>query len=264
VWQTLAAAVFLANPAADDRGVSGTTRAAESQNFQVSCGATAYDARQVAQTCERWRVHLHAKWLGDESHGPWTPRCTVVIHSRREAYQAAIGRGSDRSFGSSWIDTKEGRISQRRIDLLVDSQGALSAFAHELTHVVLADAFIDSPPPLWANEGIAILSDSMAKQRLHRRDLNHSLLQQTAFHCAELTQLAAYPAPERVPAFYGQSAALVELLSDLRGPERLVPFLKNAASRGYDQALRETYGIAGLGGLQRAWLQHQSSLANAR
>jgi hypothetical protein len=234
--------------------VTGTSRSAESKNFQVQSHAR-YDARAVARSCEEWRDHLQAKWLGNESSGPWTPRCLVVIHSRREAYQAAIGRGLDQSYGSSLVDSQNERISQRRIDLLVDPQGALSAFAHELTHVVLADAFEGSQPPLWANEGIAILSDSAEKQRLHQRDLQNSVRQQTCFHCGELTKLAGYPPANRIPAFYGQSASLVSMLTQLGGSERVVPFLKSAATQGYDKALQETYGIEGLPGLHRKWLQ---------
>lgn len=242
--------------------VTGTTSLAESKNFQVQSHGR-HDARAIVRSCEEWRDHLQAKWLGDEPKGSWTPRCLVVIHSRREAYQAAIGRGGDQSYGSSWVDSQGERISQRRIDLLIDPKGALSAFAQELTHVVLADAFEGSQPPLWANEGIAILSDSAEKQRLHQRDLDQSIEQQTCFHCGELTQLAGYPAPSRIPAFYGHSASLVALLSQTGGSEKLVPFLKSAAVDGYDKALKDTYGIAGMVDLQRRWNQGRTKIASA-
>lgn len=241
--------------------VTGTTRLAESKNFRVQSHAH-YDARAVARSCEQWRDHLQAKWLGDEPKGSWTPRCVVVIHSRREAYQAAIGRGGDLSYGSSWVDAEGEIISHRRIDLLVDPQRAISAFAHELTHVVLADAFVGTQPPLWANEGIAILADSAEKQRLHQRDLDRSIQQQNCFHCAELTQLAGYPSANRIPAFYGQSASLVALLTQAGGSEKLVPFLKSAAVDGYDKALRDTYGIAGMADLQRRWNQGRTKIAS--
>jgi hypothetical protein len=246
----------------DDSHVHGTMHLAESKNFQVQSHAR-YDARAVARSCEQWREHLQTKWLGDEHSDSWTPRCLVVIHSRREAYQGAIGRGGDWSYGSSWVDTQDEGISQRRIDLLIDPQGTISAFAHELTHVVLADAFVNTQLSLWANEGIAILADSAEKQRLHQRDLHQSIQQQTCFHCAELTQLAGYPSANRIPAFYGQSASLVALLSQSGGSEKLVPFLKTAAVDGYDKALRDTYGIAGMADLQRRWNQGRTKIASA-
>lgn len=244
----------------DEHVANGTPAVAESQNFLVHSHAARFDARATARSCEQWRQHLQGKWLPKSPNAVWDPRCLVVIHNHRDAYRAAIGNGGDMSYGSSWTDNQGTRITQRRIDLLVDPHGLLSAFAHELTHVVLADAFEDAPP-LWANEGIAILSDSPEKQRLHQRDLKRSVEQQAFFHCAELTQLAGYPARERIPAFYGQSASLVNLLSRAGGSETLIPFLQSAALHGYDRALQETYGIAGLAGLHRQWIQEQSKSA---
>jgi hypothetical protein len=239
---------------------SAARASAQTKNFDVHCSQTHIDARQVAESCEAWRTHLQQKWLGDTDRAAWSPRCVVVVHGRREAYQAAIGRGASRSFGSTLIDGSGDHITHRRIDLLVDAGGVLSALGHELTHVVLADA-LGRNPPLWAGEGIAILADAAEKQRRHRRDLDQSVHSQTAFHCAELTQLATYPAAHRVPVFYGQSAALVDLLSQCGGPESVVPFLRRAADVGYDQALRETYGIADLAALHRRWLHARTAQA---
>jgi hypothetical protein len=156
----------------------------------------------------------------------------VVIHGRRDSYCAAIGRGGDRSYGSSWIDATDASITARRVDLLIDPDGTLSACGHELTHVVLADAFAGGQPPSWANEGIALLADSTEKQRLHRRDLDQSFTNQTVFHLAELVSLDGYPPPHRIPTFYGQSASLVKFLSEHGGPEKLIPFLKSVADQG--------------------------------
>jgi hypothetical protein len=152
------------------------------------------------------------------------------------------------------IDSKNGRITTRRIDLLVDSQGMISALGHELTHVVIADVFPESRPPAWVNEGAAVLADAAAKQELHKRDLDISVRRQTAFHCAELLQLASYPAPQRIPTFYGQSASLIAFLSDIGGSEKLLPFVKDATNGGYDLALHKHYGIQSIAELQQRWL----------
>ena len=181
-----------------------------------------------------------------------------MVHASRDTYRAAVGRGSDQSFGSSFIDSRGGQITTRRIDLLRDPRGAISALGHELTHVVIADAFPGGLPPVWANEGIAVLADSNATQQLHRRVLQLSLQSRAAFHCAELLHMAGYPAPHRIPAFYGQSAAMIAFLSDFGGTEKLLPFIKQAAERGYDQALRDSFGIEGVAELQQLWLQSNS------
>jgi hypothetical protein len=183
----------------------------------------------------------------------------VVIHAQRSTYQRAIGRGGEQSFGSSWINSQGGVVSERRIDLLVDPQGQLSALDHELTHLVVADAFPGDRPPAWANEGIAVLADPIEKQQLHRRDLAQSLRRQTAFRCADLILMSDYPSANRIAAFYGQSASLADFLVQVGGPEKFVPFLKLARDRGYDSALREFYDIKGIAELERRWRDHQTA-----
>jgi len=238
----------------DPPAAHGSSRNAVSTNFLVESRCPGLDARLIANRCEQWRTHLQTKWLAEATKANWDPRCTVVIHGRRESYSAAIGRRDERSNGSSWIDAKDHSITTRRVDLLLDVTGTLSAFGHELTHVVLADAFAGSQPPPWASEGMAVLADPAQKQLLHRRDLDQGLRTQTVFTCAELLQLDSYPAPHRVPAFYGQSNSLVAWLSRRGGTEKFVPFLKCALELGYDQALQKSYGIGGTAELQRLWI----------
>ncbi len=232
---------------------NGSASLFDSAHFHVESRSPHCDARHLAECCESWRQHLQAKWLGSNADHTWTPRCTVVVHARRDTYRAAIGRGGEQTFGSSLIDVRDGKVSTRRIDLLCDPRGTISALGHELTHVVIADAFPAGRPPAWANEGAAVLADSTAKQQLHRRDLDYSLQTRAAFHSAQLLQLADYPSPHRIPAFYGQSASLIAFLGDTSGSERLIPFIRGASDQGYDRALREHYGIEGVVDLQRRW-----------
>jgi len=238
---------------------TGSARICDTANFRVESHSSRCDARTVADRCETWRKHLQLKWLGAESSETWSARCVVVVHARRATYQAAIGRGGEQTFGSSVVKFQGDRTSDRRIDVLVDPAGTLSALGHELTHLVIADAFPGGEPPAWANEGAAVLADSVEKQQLHKRDLDQSFRRRTFFHCAELMQLAGYPSADRVPAFYGQSASLASFLVTIGGSEKFVPFLKQASDHGYDNALRESYGIQGLAELQRRWNGHQSA-----
>ena len=236
--------------------VSGSARLGVSPSFQVKSYSARFDARNIAALCESKRSEFQTKWLETTSDAAWRTRCVVVIHAQRLTYQAAIGRGGEQSFGSSWIDSQKGTISERRIDLLVDPQGQLSALGHELTHLVIADAFPGDRPPAWANEGAAVLADSVEKQQLHQRDLTQSLHRRTAFRCADLVLMSDYPSPERIAAFYGQSASVADFLVQVGGSEKFVPFLKCASECGYDSALRETYGIEGIAELERRWREH--------
>ena len=236
---------------ANSRTVTGTSRVATSENFEVQCHVGCCDARQLARTCEQWRDHLRNKWLGSQQQETWSPRCVVAVHAQRETYLAAVGRGGSQSYGSTWIDSRGKQISARRVDLLIDRQGRLSALGHELTHVVVADAFPGQQPPSWANEGMALLADSAVKQEAHARDVVAARRAGLSFHCAELLTLEGYPAAERIPAFYGQSAALVGILTKAGNPSDFVSFLRLADAKGHDQALRDVYGIADAGELEQ-------------
>ena len=222
----------------------------------------------MAESCEAWRTHLRQRWLGITDTEPWAPRCVVVVHFQRATYLAAVGRGGQQSFGSTLINSKAGRVSGRRVDLLTDQRGETTALGHELTHVVIADAFGGSQPPTWANEGIALLSDSTDKQSRHERDAATALRSRAAFRCLDLMTIDQYPSPDRIPAFYGQSASLVRMLCQRGKPHEFLNFLKQSEELGYDRALEQSYGISGSVELQRLWdeffAQSQGSFAEAR
>ena len=108
--------------------VSGSSSLCDSANFHVESYSSHCDARYLADCCESWRRHLQTKWLAVNSDQSWTPRCTVVVHARRDTYRAAIGRGGEQTFGSSLIDVRAGKISSRRLDLLCDPREISTAF----------------------------------------------------------------------------------------------------------------------------------------
>lgn len=91
--------------------------------------------------------------MGDNSYVEWDPRCEVVVHESRAAYQRAVGAGSERTYGSSLIRFTQDRVAVRRIDVLPNAEGQLAALPHELVHVVLADRFSGRQPPRWVDEG---------------------------------------------------------------------------------------------------------------
>lgn len=229
----------------------------ETANFQVCCERTKTSAKHLARHAEGLRNTLCAKWLGDDSPAAWNPLCQIVLHSSRRSYVEAVGRGSERTVGSSSVKTSKGRIVARRIDLLkADADFLNAALPHELTHVVLSDKFATNPLPRWADEGIAILADPQAKQGRHQNDLQHAYSTGTAFHAGELLAMEDYPRPDRFGAFYGQSASLTEFLVARKTPSHFVAFMERARREGYDSALRRCYEIDGIGELDRQWRQH--------
>ncbi|MCE9525740.1 MAG: hypothetical protein K8R36_06770 [Planctomycetales bacterium] len=232
--------------------VQGTAQEAFTENFRVTATGNP-DARTVAKLCEAWRTHLRVTWCPKPEVFVWTTKCDIVVHATKTSYVAAVGRGAERTAGSSLIDFKDKQVSLRRIDLLAEGGRGLAALPHEMTHVVLADLFGGRQPPRWADEGIAMLGDSKEKQKLHQQDLEAAFGQGLHFRAVDLMTMQGYPQPHRMGAFYGQSASLASYLAHRDQPAKFVTFLKGSMEKGYDQALRDVYAIDGVGELERLW-----------
>lgn len=226
----------------------------ESDNFQVCCEESAAHAKHLARHAEAVRTALRSKWLASSLEEKWNPRCQIVLHGSHQSYVSACGRGSEHTVGSSLINVSEGRTIARRIDLLGAGTDFLSAaLPHELTHVVLRERFTSTEVPRWADEGAAILADPVAKQGRHHKDLGDALARRIAFRAAELLTRDEYPGPDRMGAFYGQSASVAKFLIERDSPERFVEFIEKATLLGYDAALQKCYGIDGVTDLDRQW-----------
>jgi len=251
----LASCVIVPPPAVADW--HGRWFVLETANFQVCCEDSDSPADDLARHAESLRKELRAKWLGDRSSVAWNPRCQILLYSSQRSYVAAVGRGSERTVGSSLVDLEKGRIKTRRIDLLGHSTEYLSAaLPHELTHVVLKDRFVTTDLPRWADEGMAILADTDAKQQRHFNDFQQAITSRTTFHVAELLAIDNYTSPTRFGTFYGQSASLTKFLVVRKSPEQFTAFIERASTVGYEAALQQFYGISGLSELDRMWKQH--------
>ena len=214
----------------------------------------------IAESAERWRIHLSKKWIGADkpiSSDVWRPRCEIMIHHSRTSYLAEVGRAGSQTFGSSFIRFSDnGMVSERRIDLLVDEDGILSALPHELTHVVLADRFGGKRPAPWADEGMATLADTESKLALHHRDCCRALDSGTSFRVHDLLNLRQLTRPEQMATFYGQSVSLSRFLIAKGDPQKLSHFVERALHVGYNRALLECYGIKGVHALEQQWLTY--------
>ncbi|MGC3967496.1 MAG: hypothetical protein QM775_09045 [Pirellulales bacterium] len=252
VWLT--ATVGQADAATLPRGWRSTA----TTNFVVQAALGDDELVALGEQCEALLQDLRAKWF-DESEAnagttpQWTPRCLLVIHGASDTYLRAVP-GGERTLGSSWIETREHRVVTRRVDIRGERDNWFhGALAHELIHVLLADRVGGFPPARWAEEGLAILADPAEKQHRHDADFRTAAARGSQFRLAELLGYTEYPDATRITAFYGQSASLVRFLIQFRTPADFSAFLKQAASYGYDAALRSTYGIDGVADLERRW-----------
>src|SRR5690349_8526155 len=79
----------------------GRWHIAETKNFFVCSDQSAAHARRLAEGAEAQRTALRKLWLGTDADEAWSPQCHLVLHSTREAYVAAVGRGGQWTIGSS-------------------------------------------------------------------------------------------------------------------------------------------------------------------
>jgi hypothetical protein len=225
---------------------------ADSPNFQVCSLQSEAEARRVALQCECLRNALTGTWNPEAE--TWSPRCQIVLHADMANYVRAVRGGSQTTVGSSLVTPVQGPIRTRRIDLRTDVEDVLvAALPHELCHVVLADRFRESPPPLWFDEGVALLYDPTAKRALHERDLHAGRQWGVAVPLRDLLTQDRYPPAERWGVFYGQSGSLVRCLLTQGTPEQLIKFVEVSRDVGVDWALRETYQVANIDDLSEVW-----------
>lgn len=229
---------------------------ANTGSFQVCSLASAEEAERVARHSEKLRAEMIDAWHATDASHPmtWTPRCQIILHSTTRSYLCAVGKQLASTRGSSLVTPTRGTIISRRIDLRRDVDDLLTAaLPHELCHVVLADLFRNEPPPLWFEEGVALLADPSAKQQLHQRDLRLAMKQSRVFRLQSFIVMREYPAADCWDVFYGQSASLVGLLMQQGSPAQLLQFAKNVEVLGPDAAVREVYGFSNCGALEETW-----------
>ncbi|HTU26506.1 MAG TPA: hypothetical protein VMF30_13960 [Pirellulales bacterium] len=232
----------------------------ETTNFRIlNYGTRPVDAR-VGEACERLRGQLCAKWHAVEGTANWTPKCDIVLHPNDDSYLREVGAGGVSTVASSLVDHKDGSVSLRRVDVRSpQSSWQTAALPHELTHVILADCFLNRVVPRWIDEGAALLADPAEKQQRHKAEMAGAIADRSAFRVVELLTLEDYPAGNRWGAFYGQSLSLVEYLTQQRSTDDFIRFVNVSFDKGYDASLREVYGLASVAELERAW-QHQRKL----
>lgn len=228
----------------------------ETQNLRIFGLIKRSDALYWADQCERLQNSLREKWLGDDHAAAWSPKCDLVLHSSVRRYADAVGSEGAFTLGAARIDRDSGRAILRRIDIRADQPGWFhGVLAHELSHVVLADAFAQSELPLWADEGMALLADGEQKQILHLGDLQMAAKNGSVLPLGELLAENTAFNGKRTLIFYGQSLSVVKFLVDRKTPVDFVRFVRLAGQAGYDAALRECYGLNGAADLEQQWRQ---------
>ena len=232
---------------------------AETPNFRVHSCTSAERLRELAEACERLKDRCQSMWLGENSAN-WQPRCEVVVHATVGAYCRTLGPGSERTSGCATVRLDKGRVAERRIDLRSDAEDWLTeSLPHELTHVVLADRFTERRIPAWADEGIAMLAESPDKLQRRLNELRGIMSAGRTVSLRQLVSLENGPTPEARASFYGQSVTLTGVLLERGTPQQLIEFIHSGQRDGYDNALRNVYGVESWSALETDWRSFASS-----
>jgi hypothetical protein len=225
------------------------------ESFEV-VGIDGERARNVALHAAELRRRISTELLGVAMPVAWTPRCLIRVHLTEESFAEAVGGAPSSARGATSIEFCGDSVGLRRIDLMVDlpDQGIPDALGHELVHVILADRFIEQPPPRWADEGLAMLYDSEEKQRGHDEDFREAALHGMAWSGVDMFDIeldAADIARERV--FYGESLALVRWFLTQGSPSTFLSFIEDCDEKGLAGALQHHYGIGSLVEFDSRW-----------
>ena len=86
----------------------------------------------------------------------------------------------------------------------------------------------------------------------------------SAITMEELVKLDRFSSSNQVAAFYGQSLALVRLLTHRKSPNSLIEFANDSIDRGIATALKCHYDIDGVCELERQWKREVQTFHSSR
>jgi len=235
---------------------------AETAHFRIFHKQTQDYAEKVARIVERTRLDMYRKWFGHDG-AEWITRCDVFLHATANEYYRTTGESME-SPGHSRIeiDPASQRVVNRRMDMHCDQNGMLeTVLPHETTHTVVAGMFGPTHVPRWADEGMAVLTETPGRIEQHRRNLIRFHKEQTLFGVRELMEQREFPARERISAWFAQSVFLVEFLAAQHGAVVFSEFLRDGLREGYELALRRHYSWS-FSDLEAHWGQYLASETN--
>lgn len=212
-------------------------------------------ARDAAVAVELERTRIVREWICDELPN-WQVKCDIYIHRSSRSFVAATGRRS-LDPGYSTVTLRRRRPVSRRIDLLNDGSDLIHAvLPHEISHIVFASELGDFTPPLWVDEGIAVLSEKADMKLAHQKRLDQLFERGRWLSAEQLMTMKNYPDEDLRDLFYAESVSLVEFLVRHRGAREFIEFVRTASSKEYESELRRVYGFTNFKQLEDSWAQH--------
>ncbi|GAC1342957.1 MAG: hypothetical protein NVSMB14_07370 [Isosphaeraceae bacterium] len=217
------------------------------KNFAVEA-PSADIARQVAERAERYRAQIARQWLGREL-ADWKTPCPIRVK---------ITGGE--AGGLTTFTFARGKV----LDQIMSVEGRLdrilaSSLPHEITHTITAGA-LGREVPRWADEGVSVLSEDRRERDRHDQIAAHLLARNKEMPLERLFRVEQYP--RDLMGFYGQGYSVSRFLVEFGGRPRLLAYLRDGETLGWDAATRVHYGIADVAELDRAWRSWHQVLAS--
>lgn len=226
----------------------------KSANFVVYA-PTETMARVIANEAEHHRARGVEKWLGRAP--TWAQPC--VIHFTPMVAGAPAGVTTfvyGRKGGAPVVESATMELKGELLKVLD------TALPHEVTHAVLAH-HTRAQLPRWADEGIALTSESEDSQRDHETKARELLNAGRGIRLRVLFRLTEYP--QDLMVLYAQGHSVVRFLLnaaiDSKGqtPEtRLLKFVEAGMAENtmesWDKAARVYFGFNTVDDLEEAWL----------
>ncbi|MCA9108340.1 MAG: hypothetical protein KDA52_00215 [Planctomycetaceae bacterium] len=212
-----------------------------SNNYLVEA-STPQIASVVASEAEAWRSAFAKDWLGSELE-TWSVRCCIIVDEQKP-----------KPGGLTSYVVDDGQATEFRMTIYGPLGEMLeTVLPHEVSHAVLA-SYLGQIIPRWADEGIALMSESMSvrkRQRLLAREIIES---KEAPSLRTVLSTLDYPADHnRVLEFYAHSHSLTEFLVKRGSKRRLIQFLEDCPDRAWDEAVRHHYAFPNVEAMEVAW-----------
>ncbi len=221
----LALAILLLASTAHAAGLAG-------DDHFTTCAPTEQLAAELLDAAATLRADICRQWLGHELDGPRTIVHLKLSDSKDEG-TTLPGGGPKKSPHMVWLVTNRASIG--------------ATLEHELTHAVFATEFGDALP-VWAHEGAASQADD-AERKIIRARLVAGYRRSGHWPSVAEVFASSHISPGDQDA-YTVSAEVTRILIARSGKPKFLAFAVQGKSQGYDQALREHYGIAGVRGLE--------------
>jgi len=217
---------------------------AESERFRIHYVGKSIKAAELVTVCERTCQDLRELWLGATEVARWTPKCDVYLYPSGSEFERRT-RVPAAAWGFADLAVGDGRVWSRALHMRNDdSKRQARVLVHEMTHVVLAEHFVNEPIPRWADEGIAVLSEPPERRESLMELLADEAAKRRLMPIKDLTRLSEIPRdPRQSEIFYAQSGALVDYLvkrKKMSGTE-VLKLVEDSRKRGWDTALKKQY-----------------------